>query len=323
MKARSILATVLACLFAAAVNAQAAFPDKPVKVILPFPAGTGPDTVMRMVGERLAKIWGQQVIVENRAGANGWLAMEAVKRSPADGYTLVQVDAPLITLAPHLWKKLPYDPVKDFEPVSPMYRTYYFVTVAADSKWKTVSDLIGAAKLKPDALTYGSSGMGGNLHLGGAMMETAAGVKMTHIPYKETTQIYVSINTGDIHWAVGTASTTQPMLKANKVKYLAITGPKRSPLFPDVPTVAESGGPANYELQTWVGLYAPTGVPKAALTKLNADVGRVLQDPEIQKYLNSVGFEALIQTPAQLQEMAAKDSTKFKEIVKQTNISLD
>jgi tripartite-type tricarboxylate transporter receptor subunit TctC len=322
MKARMILATVLACLFAGAVNAQA-FPDKPVKVILPFPAGTGPDTVMRMVGERLAKIWGQQVVIENRAGANGWLAMEAAKRSPADGYTLVQVDAPLITLAPHLWKKLPYDPNKDFEAVSAMYRTYYFVTVAADSKWKTVGDLINAAKVKPDALTYGSSGMGGNLHLGGAMMEAAAGVKMTHVPYKETPQIYVSINTGDIQWAVGTASTTQPMLKANKVKYLAITGTKRSPLFPDVPTVAESGGPANYELQTWVGLYAPTGVPKPVLTKLNTDIGRVLQDPEITKYLNSVGFEALVQTPAQLDEMAAKDSTKFKEVVKQTNISLD
>jgi tripartite-type tricarboxylate transporter receptor subunit TctC len=307
----------------AGVHAQT-FPDKPVKVILPFPTGTGPDTVMRLVGERLARHWGQQVIVENRAGANGWLAIDAAKRAPADGYTLVQLDAPPITAAPHLWKKLPYDPAKDFEPIAGMYRTYYFVTVAADSKWKTVGDLIATAKAKPGALNYGSSGMGGNLHLGGAMMEKAAGVKMTHIPYKETTQVYISINTGDISWAVGTASTTAPLLKANKVKYLAITGPKRSPLFPDVPTVAESQGPANYELQTWVSLYAPTGVPKAIVSKINADVARVLQqDPEVRAYLSGVGFEPLIQSPAEMLDMARKDSAMFKDVVKDLNISLD
>ena len=325
MNKRSFLVSAfaaLATLLAGGAHAQA-FPDKPVKIILPFPTGTGPDTVMRLVGERLARIWGQQVIVDNRAGANGWLAMDAAKRSPADGYTLVQVDAPLITVAPHLWKKLPYDPVKDFEPISPMYRTYYFVTVAADSKWNTVGDLINAAKAKPDTLTYGSSGMGGNIHLGGAMMERAAGVKMTHIPYKETPQIYMSISTGDISWAVGTASTTLPMLKAKRIKYLAITSPKRSPIFPDVPTVAESQGPANYELQTWVSLYAPRGVPPAVVSKINADVARVLQDPEVRTYLHGVGFEALVQSPAELQEMARKDSATFKDIVKELNLSLD
>lgn len=322
---RSVLVGALAAgvvLMVGGVQAQT-FPDKSVKIILPFPPGTGPDTVMRLVGERLSRIWGQQVIVDNRAGANGWLAMGAAKRSPADGYTLVQVDAPLIAVAPHLWKKLPYDPVQDFEPISPMYRTYYFVTVAADSKWNTVGDLISAAKAKPDSLTFGSSGVGGNIHLGGAMMETAAGVKMTHIPYKETTQIYMSISTGDISWAVGTASTTQPMLKAKKVKYLAITAPKRSPIFPDVPTVAESQGPANFELQTWVSLYAPRGVPPAIVSKINADVARVMQDPEVRSYLNGVGFEALLQSPAELQEMARKDSAAFKEVVKTLNISLD
>ena len=325
MNKRSYLVSAfaaLATLLAGGAHAQT-FPDKPVKIILPFPTGTGPDTVMRLVGERLARIWGQQVIVDNRAGANGWLAMDAAKRSPADGYTLVQVDAPLITVAPHLWKKLPYDPVKDFEPISPMYRTYYFVTVAADSKWNTVGDLINAAKAKPDTLTYGSSGMGGNIHLGGAMMERAAGVKMTHIPYKETPQIYMSISTGDISWAVGTASTTLPMLKAKRIKYLAITSPKRSPIFPDVPTVAESQGPSNFELQTWVSLYAPRGVPPAVVSKINADVARVLQDPEVRTYLHGVGFEALLQSPAELQEMARKDSATFKDIVKALNLSLD
>lgn len=319
---RALTALLIACGALGSAQAQT-FPDRPVKVILPFPTGTGPDTVMRMVGERLTRIWGQQVIIENRAGANGWLALEAAKRAAPDGYTLIQADAPPMTIAPMLWKKLPYDPVKDFEPVAGMYRTYYFVTVAADSKWNTVGDLIAAAKSTPGGLNYGSSGNGGNIHLGGAMMEKAAGVKMTHIPFKETPQIYVSINTGDVHWAVGTASTTQPLLKANKVKYLAITAPRRSPIFPNVPTVAESNGPANYELQTWVSLYAPTGVPKAVISKINADVARVLQDPELRTYLNSVGFEPLIVTPGELGELARKDTAALREVVRELNLSLD
>jgi tripartite-type tricarboxylate transporter receptor subunit TctC len=316
------LATALACLVATSLHAQT-FPDKPVKVILPFPAGTGPDSVMRLVGERLTRIWGQQVIVDNRPGANGWIAAEAAKRSSPDGYTLFQADAPLVTLAPHLFKRLPYDPAKDFDAVASMYRTHYFITVAADSKWNNVADLINAAKAKPGELTYGSSGVGGNLHLGGAMLERAAGIKMTHVPYKETPQIYVAIGTGDINWAMGTASTTQPMLKAKKVKYLAITAPKRSPLFPDVPTVAEAKGPANFELQTWVSLFAPHGTPKAIVNKINADVAKVLAEPEVKERLTTVGFESLIQTPDELQKMMSNDSTMWKGVVKEMNISLD
>jgi tripartite-type tricarboxylate transporter receptor subunit TctC len=319
---RSFLTAAVACMMAVGAQAQT-FPDKTVRIILPFPTGTGPDTVMRLVGERLAKMWGQQVIVDNRPGANGWLAMEAAKRAAPDGYTLLQADAPPMTVAPFLWKKLPYDPAKDFEPVAGLYRTFYFVTVAADSKWNSVADLIAAAKAAPDRLTYGSSGNGGNLHLGGAMMAKATGTKMTHIPFKETPQVYTSMSTGDISWAVGTASTTKPLLQANKVKYLAITDRKRSPLFPNVPTVAESGGPANYELQTWVALYAPAGVPKTIINKVNADVARALQDPQVVAYLNGVGFETMVHTPAEMNEVARKDSAMFKDLVKDLNLQLD
>jgi tripartite-type tricarboxylate transporter receptor subunit TctC len=317
-----LFTAAMAFAIASSVHAQV-FPDKPVRVVLPFPTGTGPDTVMRQVGERLSKIWGQQVVVENRAGGNGWIAMDVVKRAPADGYTLLQVDASQMSAHPHLFKKMPTDPVKDFEPVAPMYRTYYYVAVAADSKWKTVGDLIADAKAKPGAITYGSSGMGGNIHLGGAMMEKATGTKMHHVPYKETTQIYMAIASGDIQWAVGTASTTQPLFKAGKIKYLAATSPQRTPIFPDVPTVAESKGPANYELQTWVGLYAPHGTPKAIINKLNADVARVMQEPDIRAKLSPVGFETLVQTPEEFQKMMHADSVKFGALIKELNITLD
>ena len=322
MKATLLLATAVACLLGTSAHAQT-YPDKPVRIIMPFPTATGPDTVMRLVGERLTRIWGQQVIIENRPGGNGWIAMEAAKRAAPDGYTLLQSDAPPMTSAPHLFKRLPYDPVKDFDPVATLFRTYYFVTVPVDSKWNTVGDLIKAAKAKPGDITYGSSGVGGNLHFGGAMMETAAGVKMTHIPYKETAQIYTAIASGDINWAVGTGSTTGPMLKAKKVKYLAITAPKRSALFPDIPTVAEAGGPANYELQTWVALFAPHGTPHAIVSKINADVARVLQEPELRERLLAVGFEPLIQSSDELRKMMEADSVKYKGVVKETNISLD
>jgi tripartite-type tricarboxylate transporter receptor subunit TctC len=309
-------------LLSTSVPAQT-FPDKHVRVILPFPTGTGPDTVMRLVGERLARIWSQQLIVDNKPGANGWIAMEAAKRAAPDGYTLVQADAAPMTTAPYLFKRLPYDPVKDFDPVASLYRTYYYVAVAADSKWNSVGDLIAAAKANPDGLTYGSSGVGGTLHLGPAMLEKATGVKMRHIPYKETPQIYMAIGTGDISWAMGTASTTLPMLKAKKIKYLAVAAPKRTATYPDVPTIAESQGPANFELQTWVSLFAPRGTPKAIVEKINADVAKVLQDPELRERLAAVGFEPLTQTPDELAKMMAKDGQTLGGVVKAMNISLD
>ena len=321
MKVRLLLAAAFACLVTASVQGQT-FPDKPVKIIMPFPTGVGPDTVMRLVGERLARMWGQQVIVDNRPGGNGFVAIEAARRAAPDGYTFFLADAPLITVTPHLFKRLPVDP-RDFEPVASLYRTYYYVTVAADSKWKNVGDLISAAKASPGKLSYGSSGVGGNIHLGGAMMEKAAGIKMTHVPYKETPQIYADISKGEINWAVGTASTTQPMLEMHRVKYLAITAPKRSALFPDVPTVAESQGPANYELQTWVSLFAPRGTPPAIVSKVNADIARVLQDPEIRQRLATFGFEPLIQSPEELKKMAIADEAKFSVLIKELNISLD
>lgn len=317
-----LIASMSFAALAPSLHAQT-FPVRPVKVVLPFPAGTGPDSVMRLVGERLGKYWGQQVIVDNRPGGNGWIAMEAAKRAAPDGYTLLQVDTPLMSLQPHLYKRLPYDPVHDFDPVAALYKTYYFVTVAADSKWRNVADITSAAKAKPGQVTFGSSGTGGNLHLGGAMMETATGTKMNHIPYKETPQIYMDVSKGDLNWAFGTASTTAAMLKGGKIKYLAVSSPKRHPAFPDVPTIAEAGGPPNFELKTWIAMFAPKGTPKNIVDKINADVAKVLQEPEVQEKLLNVGFDPFIQSPAELQGAMNADSQAYKALVTRLNISLD
>src|SRR5712692_5698006 len=153
------------------------FPAKPVRAIIPYSAGSGPDTVMRLVGEKLARAWGQQLVVDNRPGGNGWIAIAAAKQSPPDGYTLLQLDDTHMALQPHIYKKLPHDPAKDFDPVTSLYRTYFFVVVPVNSPWKSVTDLIAAAKAKPGALTYGSWGIGSVGHVGGAMLESATGTQ--------------------------------------------------------------------------------------------------------------------------------------------------
>jgi tripartite-type tricarboxylate transporter receptor subunit TctC len=321
-KRRLLLSLSMAAVLPTSAWAQA-FPSKPVKFILPFPAGTGPDSVMRLVGEKLGKIWNTPVIIDNRPGGNGWIAVEAAKRSPADGYTFLQVDASYMTIQPHLYKKMPFDPFRDFEPVVPMYRTNYFIVVAADSKWKSVADLAAAAKEAKGQLTYGSSGVGSQLHVNAAILETALGLPMTHIPIKDTPQIYVSIARGDIAWAFGTAATVGPLAKSGKVKLLALAAPQRHPSYPDIPTVREAGGPASVEARTWVALFAPTGVPKPIAERVNADVIRVMSEPDIRERLDAVGFAAWAGSPAQLRKVMDEDYQQFGEVIKSLKISLD
>jgi tripartite-type tricarboxylate transporter receptor subunit TctC len=299
------------------------FPSKPVTVVLPYPAGTGPDAVMRMVGDKLSQKWGQPVTIENRAGANGWTAVNAVKKAAPDGYTLLQTDNLAFGLQPHVFTKLPFDPVKDFDPVAPLYQTNYFVVVSADSPWKSVPDLIAAAKAKEGAVTYGSSGVASHMHLGGAMLEGATGAKMTHVPVKDTPQVFVSVANGEIGWAFGTASTSGPMYRAHKVKYLALAAPKRHPSFPDVPTVAEAGGPPDFELKAWIALFAPHGTPKAIVDQINADVATALAERDVAERMAAVGFTPWVDTPAALTETLKSDDKLFGDVAKREKISLD
>ncbi|WP_078201645.1 Bug family tripartite tricarboxylate transporter substrate binding protein [Cupriavidus necator] len=299
------------------------FPDKPVKVILPYPVGTGPDMVMRRVGEKLSRWWGQPVIVENRPGGNGWIAVTAAKRSAPDGYTLLQADTLLFGLQPHLYRRLPFDPVKDFDPVAPMYRTPFFVVVNSNSGWKSMADLIAAAKAKGGALTYGSSGIGSQAHLGAEMLEQSAGVKMTHIPYKDTPLMYTAIANGELGWAFGTALSAGPLLQAHKVKLLALAAPKRHPSFPDVPTIAESGGPRDVEMKTWIALFAPHGTPKSIVEKINGDVARAMAEPDVREFLTPVAFSAWSAPPAELAKTVEDDLKQYGEVAKRVQISLD
>ena len=300
-----------------------AYPAKPVRSVAPYSPGSGPDAVMRILSERLSRNWGQQLVIDNKPGANGFIAISDAKRAAPDGYTVLQVDNTHMALAPHLFKQLPYDPVKDFEPVAPVYFTNFFVVVAANSPWKDVGDLINAAKAAPGDITYGSWGIGSVAHVGASMFEAATDTKMTHVPFKDMGNVYTSVATGDIKWAFGTAATAGPMFQAKKVKFLALAAPKRLAGYTDVPTVGEAGGPAGFEVKTWVGLFAPTGSPKAAIDKINADVGKLLMTADVKERLATFGFEPYIGPPSELIKAMERDSRMFGDVVKRAKISLD
>jgi tripartite-type tricarboxylate transporter receptor subunit TctC len=316
-----------ALVFVAAAHLPSAvaqtYPAKPVRSVAPYSPGSGPDAVMRILSDKLSRSWGQQLVIDNKPGANGFIAIGDAKRAAPDGYTLLQVDNTHMALQPHVFKKLPYDPVKDFEPVAPVYFTNFFVVVAADSPWNTVGDLIKAAKAAPGDITYGSWGIGSVAHVGATMLEAATDTKMMHVPFKDMGSVYTSVATGDIKWAFGTAATAGPMYQAKKVKFIAFAAPKRLAGYTDVPTVSEAGGPAGFEVRTWVGLFAPTGTPKATIDKINADVGKVLATADVKERLATFGFEPYIGPPSELTKAMERDSRMFSEVVKRAKISLD
>jgi len=319
---KCFVAVLAAALVTAAAHAQQ-YPTKPVKVITPFPAGSGPDAALRVVADKLSKSWGQQVLVENRPGANGFIALGAAKAAPADGYTLAQASSAQLATHPLVYKSLPYDPAKDFEPVTPLFRNHFFVVVGVASPFKSVGELVDAAKRKPGDMTYGSEFIGSPGHLGSALLESATGTQMMHVPFKETTQLFTAVGTGDVQWAFGTAGTAGATLRAGKVKFLALAAPKRLPQFPNVPTVAESGGPASFEVAAWTGMLAPRGTPKALVDRIGRDIAKILAEPDVRERFAAFGYEAFPQSSAEMAATIEADRKRYDEVIRRLNLSLD
>ena len=307
---------------AAGVSAQQ-FPTKAVRIVTPFGAGSGPDAVLRVVGEKLSRSWGQQVVVENRPGGNGFIAIEAAKKAPPDGYTLVQMDDTHMSLQPHLYKKMPYDVAKDFEPVATLFRTYFFVVVPSDSKWQNMKDLIEAAKAKPGDLTYGSWFIGSPGHVGAAMLEASTGTQMVHIPYKESSQLYTAVGNNEVSWAFGSAASSGAMYRARKVRYIAVAKRQRLEGYPEVPTMAEAGGPADLEVRAWVALLAPHGTPAKIIAKINEDIQKVLAEPDVKERFITFGFEPFAAPAAEVTKERESDFQRYGDIVKRAKISIE
>ncbi len=316
-----ILATLASGLLMAA-QAQT-FPTKPVTITTAFAAGSGPDAVLRQVSDKLSKLWNQPVLVNNKPGGGGFIAMESVQRLPADGYNLLQLDSEHLAAVPHLYKSKQFVTLTTFDPVATLFRTPFFIAVATDAKWTSVKDLLAQAKSQPGKVSFGSWGIGSPGHLGGEEVELLADVDMTHVAFREVSQLYTSVAAGDIQWAFASIPSSAGVFKAGKIRYLAIAAPKRVPQMPNVPTVAEAGGPKGLEVNSFVVLVAPKGLPADITARINADVKKVLADPEIKERYNTFAFEALHWSPEEIRKQADVKSLTYGKLVSRKSISLE
>ncbi len=316
-----ILATLASGLLMAA-QAQT-FPTKPVTITTAFAAGSGPDAVLRQVSDKLSKLWNQPVLVNNKPGGGGFIAMESVQRLPADGYNLLQLDSEHLAAVPHLYKSKQFVTLTTFDPVATLFRTPFFIAVATDAKWNSVKDLLAQAKSQPGKVSFGSWGIGSPGHLGGEEVELLADVDMTHVAFREVSQLYTSVAAGDIQWAFASIPSSAGVFKAGKIRYLAIAAPKRVPQMPNVPTVAEAGGPKGLEVNSFVVLVAPKGLPADISARINADVKKVLADPEIKERYNTFAFEALHWSPEEIRKQADVKSLTYGKLVSRKSISLE
>ncbi len=326
MKFLNPASLVLAATAALGLPAQAqpaSFPTKPVTIVTAFPAGSGPDAVLRQVSEKLSRLWGQPVLINNKPGGGGFIAIEASQRAPADGYTLVQFDSEHLAALPLLYKAKGYVTLANFDPVAPLFRTPFFVAVPADSKWQNMKDLIGAAKATPHKVNFGSWGIGSPGHLGGEQLELLAGLEMTHVAYREVSQLFTSVGSGELQWSFGSLPSSQGIYKAGKLRYIAVAATRRVPQMPNVPTMAEAGGPAGLEVNSFVSLLAPKGLAADVKTKIHADVLKVLADPEVKAKFDTFAFETITWSPDQIRQNAEAKGKIYAELVKRKNISLD
>lgn len=317
--------TAAMCALALGAQAQTAagFPAKPVTITTAFAAGSGPDAVLRQVSEKLSKVWGQPVLINNRPGGGGFIAMDAVQKLPADGYNLLQLDSEHLAAVPHLYKSKNFVTLNTFDPVTTLFRTPFFIAVSTDSKWQNMKDLLADAKAAQGKLSYGSWGIGSPGHLGGEEIEWLTESEMTHVAFREVSQLYTSVAGGDIQWAFASIPSSAGVFKAGKIRYIAIAAPKRVPQMPQVPTVAEAGGPKGLDVNSFVVLVAPKGLPADLSARINADVQKVLADPEIKARYNTFAFEALNWSPDEIRRQADIKSKTYGKLVARKNISLE
>ena len=316
--ALACLAALGTCLPAFAQTPR--YPAKPVKFVVPFAPGGGSDTMARLIAQKLTEQHGYTVIVDNKPGAGGNLGAEAALREPADGYTLLVVSGSYAGNA--VLSKPAFDPIAAITPVVQFTREASVLVVDYESPFKTLKDLVEKAKTEPGSVAYGTSGVGGLAHLTSEYFASQAGVKMTHIPYKGTSAALVDLAGGQIHTMFGGTTSVAPLVKANKVRVIAVAAPARVSSMPNVPTFAEQGL-AGFQADLWHGLVAARGTPPEVIAKLNADINAVLKSPDMQARLASDDVQAAGGTPAQFGDVIRNDMERWKSIVQQANIRLN
>ncbi|HEY9281403.1 MAG TPA: tripartite tricarboxylate transporter substrate binding protein [Eoetvoesiella sp.] len=297
------------------------YPEKSVRLIVPYSAGTTSDATARMLAEQLSQMWGHSVVVENLTGAGGVVGTQAIARSKPDGYTLGML-ASNHAINAAVYKNLPYDAFKDFQPIAHVSFNQFVFCVHPSVPAKTLQEFIALAKSKPEQINYGSSGKGGSPHLAVEKFDYMSGVKLRHIPYRTNSASVTDLLRGEVSLVATSISTMLPHIQAGQLRALAVSGDSRSPLLPDVPTVAEAGVPG-YSMKNWNGIVAPAGVPSDLVHKIQKDIFKVFQDPEFKRKLASQGSEIYLLSSADFSKRLQEEILSWKEIVQATNAGID
>lgn len=301
-----------------ALASQAQYPNRPLRIVAPFGPGSASDTLLRIVSEPLGAALGQSIVIDNKPGALTALATEYVAKAPADGYTVLAATNSIVANPAGILRSVNYDPFKDFVPITKLAGTTYLLVVAADQPWKTLKDLLDAARANPGKFNYASGNLGGLLY--GGMLQKAAGVEMVHVPYKSTPPALLELMAGRVQMMFTDLATATAQIRSGKVRALLTTTPQRSPLFPEVPTIAESGLKGIADMPAWWALYGPAGMPKDAVERLNRELNIVLQRPEIRARLLALGIEASPTTPEALAAFTREQSQAYVRLIKEFGI---
>ena len=299
------------------------FPSRPVRLITAFPAGSGPDAALRLVADGLSRLWKQQVMVENKPGGAGFIAIDAFRSAAPDGHTMVQLDSNHLTTHPHVYRKLPYDPQRDLEPVRGVMRNFFFIAVSTQSPYQTLEDLVAAARKAPGRMNYGSWFMGSPGHLGGLLLQSQRDIEMTHVPYKEMSQLYAAVASRDVDWAAASAGSAGPLVKAGRLRFLALAGPKRLEVHPQVPATAEMPASQAFEVSSWTGLFAPRGTPSALRSRIAADMARVLATPEAVERFREWGYSPFDVSTDAYAQLVVRETSNWAGVIRRAGLKLD
>ncbi|HTO47448.1 MAG TPA: tripartite tricarboxylate transporter substrate binding protein [Burkholderiales bacterium] len=315
-------AAALALAGAAGVAHAQAFPSRPITIVIPFPPGGISDNSTRVISQKAAAGLGQPIVIENRPGAGGQIGADVVKGAKPDGHTLFLANIGSHGINQSLYSKLSYDPMKDFEPITILFSSPTLLVVPASSPVKSMAELIAYAKTKPGKASYGSQSIGSGGHLSGEIVKMKNGLDLIHVPYKGSAPALTDLVAGRIDFLFDPITTALPFVKDGKLRALAITSDKRSPLVPDVPTLAELGY-VGYDVNPWFGLAAPAGTPRPIIDRLNAEFSKAAKDPEVVKRLADQGIEAMSMTPEQFAEFIRSETARWTEVVKSSGAKAD
>lgn len=302
--------------------AQVKYPERPIRLVVPYPPGGTADVMARLVGLKLGDTWGRSVVVDNRGGAGGNIATEMVARAESDGYTLLLCNAPVLAINPTLYKKVRFDPVKDFAPVGPIAEVPLFLVVHPSLPAKNFSEFFAYVKARSGKINYASGSVGSTTHLAAELFKTMTKVAMNHIPYKGSGPALAAMAAGEVTIMFELMPSAMPFVKAERLRALAVTSSKRSPLMPDLPTIAETGLPG-YEVASWFAFCAPAGTPKTVVSKVNADLVSLIKTSEMQGQLLKLGAQPLTMSPGEFGAFIKSEIVKWSKVVKDSGAQLD